>query len=435
MARTRSTKTSTKVAKAEPAKPATTSTYSLPAESENPPRFFVIPRKATPEARIVTLQNPRYSKPTRYLICPDAGFFEFNKIAPPKSAPRSWLVENARLEDGSTKGLEAQITSNPELYIATPIDPLFLLLPALASSEGCQSEPETKAPKKRMFLSSDDHFDALVTKENHLTEILTWPKARQLLESRMGTVCDTVEAGDEFMFRLNESKLVDEILSKAKRMSEAGLPKSMDEKFVVKALEAPILGIKSKPAANNGTSTPSSGTGGSNSPQNESADSQSTVSSLETSTSSLSEASTAATSVVDEPAVEVVTNAITASPEVLKLQRLRVAFNFICSSYVAPGLAATLKSVVAASLTADFKPLDDYVQQLTKLRQEATMSRSGDYSRKRNRDEEDDERAEKKRKQDEEAKAKKANQSRGVKQLAKVNTSGMKKMSDFFKKK
>lgn len=434
MARTRSTKASTKSGKAETPKPATTSVYSLPEETESPPRFFVIPKKATPDARIVTLQNPRYAKPTRYLICPEAGFFEFNKITTPKSAPRSWLVENTRLEGDSSKELEAQITSDPELYIATPIDPLFLLLPALVSSGGCESEAGTKAPKKRMFLSSDDHFDALATKENHFMEILTWPKARDLLEARMGAACDTVKAGDESMFRLNESKLVDEILSKAKRMSEQGLPKTMDEKFVIKALEAPILGIKSKPAASQGTGTPN-GMEGSNSPQTDSADSQSTVSSLQTSASSLSEASTAATSVADEPAAEVVTNAMTASPEVLKLQRLRVAFNFICSSYIAPELAATMKKLVAASSSVDFKPLDGYVAELTKLRQQATMSRSNDYSRKRNRDEEDDERAEKKRKQEEEAKVKKANQSRGVKQLAKVNTSGMKKMSDFFKKK
>jgi hypothetical protein len=68
---------------------------------------------------------------------------------------------------------------------------------------------------------------------------------------------------------------------------------------------------------------------------------------------------------------------------------------------------------------------------------DALASRSlGDFSRKRSLVAEDGEtRAEKKRKEDEDEKRKKANQSRGVQALKKVNVSGMKKMSDFFKKK
>jgi hypothetical protein len=50
-------------------------------------------------------------------------------------------------------------------------------------------------------------------------------------------------------------------------------------------------------------------------------------------------------------------------------------------------------------------------------------------------DEDSETRAEKKRKKEEEEKRKKAGESRGVKNLKKVNVSGMKKMSDFFKKK
>ncbi|KAJ4160514.1 hypothetical protein NW754_003633 [Fusarium falciforme] len=57
-----------------------------------------------------------------------------------------------------------------------------------------------------------------------------------------------------------------------------------------------------------------------------------------------------------------------------------------------------------------------------------------DYSRKRDRDEEEDEARVKKRKAEEEKK-KKSMESRGVRELKKVNTKGMKKMSDFFKKK
>jgi hypothetical protein len=50
-------------------------------------------------------------------------------------------------------------------------------------------------------------------------------------------------------------------------------------------------------------------------------------------------------------------------------------------------------------------------------------------------DEDGETRAEKKRKREEEEKRKKAGESRGVKNLKKVNVNGMKKLSDFFKKK
>ncbi|KAK0707484.1 ribonuclease H2, subunit B, partial [Lasiosphaeris hirsuta] len=402
-------------------------TYSLAPESEGPPRLFIIPKTATPAAQIVTLQNPRYARPTRYFVCPEAGFFECIKISTPTLAPRSWLLENVKDESGVRReGLDSQMAQDAELYAVTPIDPVFLLLPGLASVKGARSGAETKAPKKRMFMSSDDHLDALSGSNDHLSEVLRLPGLREKLEARMAVVCETVDAADEQMFRLNESKLLDEILSKAKRMSKQGLPKSMEEKFVKKALEAPIMGIRSQPLTNP-----------------DSTDSQSTVSYVEASATSLSDASTAATPLSSESAPgaaasEAVTNAMSASEEVIKLQRLRIAFNFICSCYIAPPLADTLKNMLTADATkgrVDFKPLDEYLVQLMKLRQDAAAARSTDYSRKRAADDEEDERAEKRRKKEEEEKAKKAKQSRGVKELMKVNTTGMKKMSDFFKKK
>ncbi|KAK3381550.1 ribonuclease H2, subunit B [Podospora didyma] len=447
MARTtRSTKGSAATtASAKDATPASkTSAYTLSTESENPPKLFIIPKKASSEARIVTLQNPRYAKPTRYLVCPEAGFFEFTKISAPKTAPRSWLLESARggissSEKGLERGLDAQTTKGAEFYVATPIDPVFLVLPALAAKSGKSTDDHGK---KRMFLSTEEHFDAVNDPSSHLSEILTWPSVREQIESRMAAVCDTVDAGDEQMFRLNETKLLEEILSKVKRISEKGLPKSMEEKFVTKALEAPILGIKSQPA-NIPDAKPIDRESASAEEERtslqaaESADSQSTISSVETSASSVSEASTAATSISDDAATtNEVVNAMTASEEVLKLQRLRVAFDFICSSYIVPKLTEQLKAQIStAKDVVDFQPLDEYLAQLAKLRRDAAAARAPDYSRKRARDEDEDERLEKKRKKEEEDKAKKKNQSLGVKKLMKVNTTGMKKMSDFFKKK
>ncbi len=123
-----------------------------------------------------------------------------------------------------------------------------------------------------------------------------------------------------------------------------------------------------------------------------------------------------------------------APPEVVDLQRQRIAFAFICSSYVPPALADRLQELLAAD--AAFAPLDVYLARLAALRAEAAAARSvTDYSRKRVLDEEEEEaRAEKKRKVEEE-KRRKASESRGVRDLKKVNTSGMKKLSEFFKKK
>ncbi|KAJ3961887.1 hypothetical protein N0V92_001371 [Colletotrichum tropicale] len=436
MARTRSTK-SAPAAKTEASNASTTAKYSLPEESSSAPKLFIIPAKATQEARIVSLPNPRYSKPTRYLLCPDTGIYEFTKIAAPKTSPRSWMIETPtgdleKSNDGDASKLQAQVTNGADLFVATPIDPIFLLLPGLFGPASAKS-----TESKRLFLSSDDHFDAVSSSSSHMAEALRCPKTRALLESRMETVCDTVDAGDEKMYRLSEKKLVNEVLSKAKAMSSKSLPNSMEEKFVKKALEAPIqvqrsqaATVEAKPAADGATD------GSQDSTKNESGESQTSVSTVDSTQSAVS-TSTAATS-ISEVVEETIVSAIQASEEVTNLQRLKVAFNFICSSYIAPGMTAMLRPLLADQETTsvDFTPLDDYLAQLAKLRAEAASSRSmADYSRKRMMDEEEEEaRADKKRKMEEEKK-RKATQSRGVRALEKVNTKGMKKMSDFFKKK
>ncbi|KAL2021257.1 hypothetical protein VTK56DRAFT_7336 [Thermocarpiscus australiensis] len=475
MARTRSKGAAGTAAnddKSAPARPSV-STYTLPAACDNPPKLFILPKKATSEARVVTLQNPRYGKPTRYLVCPEAGFFEFTKISPPKSAPRSWLLSSAAAVAQSNNNINTQITQSPTLYLATPLDPLFLLLPALATTPSSSSS----CTKKRMFLPLDDHLDALPEPSRHLAEILTtWPRTRALLEARLAAACDATRAGgDETVYyRLSEGKLLREVLGKARRMAassggggggggrgggggggggeeQGGLPGSMEERFVKRALEAPVVGVRVRRGLSGEGKGEEGEQGGSVTPMEEGAESQlsatsssSSSSSVDTAASSATEASTAstaATSVADgedgaAAEGEVVVGAMAASEEVVRLQRLRVAFNFICASYVAPPVAEMLKAELGkATDLADFRPLDEYLARLAQLRQEAAAARSADYSRKRTVDEEEDERAEKRRKKEAEEKIKKANQSRGVRELMKVNTSGMKKLSEFFKKK
>ncbi|KAI1100800.1 hypothetical protein F4804DRAFT_34055 [Jackrogersella minutella] len=419
----------------------TKSKYPLPTESKNPPKLFILPTKATKDAKIVSLLNPRYAKPTRYLVCPETGIYEFTKIAAPKSTPRSWLIQYGDKDkaeektDEDSSELGAYVTKGADLYVATPVDPIFLLLPAFAD------QSTSTKNGRRMFVTSDDHFDFIREASPHLSDILRWGQIRTLLESRMAALCDTTEAGDETMFRFSEDKLLAEILGKARKMSERPLPKSMEEKFVIKTLEAPVVGVKRENTSfsqqtNTETSAPASEA---STPKVESGDSQSSASSTETTTSVASEASTAATSVAAEESTSEGLPALQASAEVIKLQRLRIALTFICSSYISPSQATLLQAKLAEAKPppVDFAPLDAYLEQVRKLKEEAAAARSmGDYSRKRVMDEEEmADRSERKRRKEDDDKRKKAGESRGVRDLKKINTTGMKKMSDFFKKK
>ncbi|KAM0506467.1 hypothetical protein ACHAP8_001507 [Fusarium lateritium] len=419
MARTtRSTKPAPSESKASEPK-ISGSKFSIPPRVENASKVFVLPSKASSEARIVTLPHPRHGRPARYLVCPETGIYEFTKVATPKTTPRSWLIEaipnSASMENTSKVG----VSMGQDLYMATLIDPLFLVLPALTETQSKGSEG------KRLFLSSDDHFDKLPQDCSHMSDILQCDKTRKLIESRMAVVCDTVDAGDESMFRLNESKLANVILEKAQRMQDGGLAPTMEEKFVKKALEAPILVQKRE-------TTETTTVAKTESPATAS-DSNSSQSTAITTETEVSQPSTVATSITEETTTENIVSAIEATSEVITLQRLRVAFSFICSGYVAQTLTTQLEELLKKEALVDFSPLEEYLAKLVKLRAEAMAAHSIDYSRKRGLEDEDEAFIKKRRMEEE--KKKKALESRGVRDLKKVNTKGMKKMSDFFKKK
>ncbi|KAI1500890.1 ribonuclease H2, subunit B [Biscogniauxia marginata] len=476
MARTRSkggAATNSKKSTTESSSSSPKSRYALPAESTNPPQIFILPKKATKEARIVLLLNPRYAKPTRYLVCPETGVYELTRIAAPKSTPRSWLIQYGSDNENGAQEVKlgeevdsaefgVQITKGADLFVATPIDPIFLLLPAFTPATSASTDSKSER-QNRLFVSSDDHLDTIQQSSLHQWEILRWSKVRALFESRMAAICDTAQAGDETMFRFSEDKLLAELLAKARRMSEGPLPKSMEDKFVTKTLEAPVVGVKrvmvtqtqTETAETDAVAVVESGT-----PTPKEPDYTESQSSAESTETSASEASTAATSVTAEESTITTTTTTTtteeatsayelaptmqASPEVIRLQRLRTAFQFLCSSYIAPDYAAALKKKLLllppgdpSGSGVDFSALDAYLARLAQLRHEAATARSaGDYTRKRVLDEEEvAARAEKKRRRDDEDKRKKAGESRGVRDLKKVSTVGMRKMSDFFKKK
>ena len=427
----------------------TTAKVQLGPESTNPPHLFILPEHISTDARIVSLANPRYLKESRYIVCPDRGFYEFTRVAAPKTTPRSWLLssesnqygkEPSRTENG-TKGSPAPkgyVSRSANLFIATPIDSLYLVLPALTPP----TASKRSEPAKRLFLCVEDYIERIISASPGARSLLKSDSIRTSIERRMANVCDMVEAGDERMYRLSEDKLLSEILQKAKSMAEKGLPASMEENLVRKALEVPMLSLKRDESsmhelANEEETAPA---------EADTPDTQTTVSSTETSASSFSEASTSATSFSEDASNSTTFQKskldappISAPDGVADLLRLRTAIFFIFSNYIAPHLSENLKNTVSSSSSPiDFSPLDEYLTHLAKLRQEALAARSlGDFSRKRSiADDEDAEtRAEKKRKTEEEEKRKKAGESRGVKNLKKVNVSGMKKMSDFFKKK
>ncbi|CAI4219887.1 unnamed protein product [Parascedosporium putredinis] len=411
MARTRASKPAAADAESAQGGAEATSIYTLP------PRVRIPPTPSSSPCRLLRGQD----------LCPESGVYEFTQISAPSAAPRSWLFEQqptttqADDADETTtetkpKDINGYISKSADLFIATPFDPLFLVIPALL-------ETAPKSDAKRLFLASDDHLEKLPEDDSHLNEILRNDETRGLFESRMKAVCDTVEAGSEVMFRINEEKLFRVILGKAKKLAECSLPPSMEEKFVAKVLQAPMIARVRRdiPTAASGTSTPLT----------ESAESQASTATAESNgASAASQASTAATSVAEEPAVaeEDIATAMQASPEVLALQRLRVAFDFICGSYIPVRLVAPLKEKFSDKAVSgtDFAPLDDYLTELAKIRAEAVAVRGGTYGRKHGREEDEDVVQQEKKRKLEEEKKKKAMESRGVRDLKKVDTTGMK---------
>ncbi|KAI4246806.1 MAG: hypothetical protein L6R40_001835 [Gallowayella cf. fulva] len=407
---------------------------------QDPLRLLLLPRSAGPDARICTLAHPSTFKPTRYYCCPKSGLHEFRKIAAPKKSCRSWLLGPKAAEKSDQLVAEALSesvdgTSNrpmappqgytikdPEIFIATPIDALFFILPSLYG--------QISRNAKGRFLSLDDLLDNAFDKSKHRKYILEHGNLRQAVEARMAVVCDNVDAGDEKMYRLNMNKLVLELVAKAKRMSSNGLPTSMEAKFVDKALDVPMMSLKresssmSQATTEVATSTDSQPTtAGESQPSTDTGESMDTQLSVQTDIT-----------VPDQPPP------ITMPENIKDLLRLRTALSFMLSSCLSPSLASSVQTVLSStSSPVDFKLLDSHLTHLTALRTEALASRSlSNISRKRNMGDSDEAaevKAEKRRKKEDEEKRQKIGLTKGVRDLKKADITGMKKMSDFFGKK
>ncbi|KAF9889113.1 hypothetical protein FE257_007602 [Aspergillus nanangensis] len=388
---------------------------SVPPQS-TPCKTFILPSAASDDARFVQLPNPQSGELTRYFFCPRLGVYEFTVIKPPSHAPRSILFTQTpeNTNQGPPKGT---ISKAAELLVATPIDILFFLIPILSPST---------TQSKALFQPLDDIIDSQVEFPGHLRHVVYNDTFGEALLPRAEAICDSVEAGDEKMLRFSETKLLQELLAKAERMVAHGLPPTIEERFIRQALATPLMAVKREnPSAND----PSDG----NDESQEGKETPSTSNTASTSASTPSEKSVSTPATESTPLDE-----DTNSAEVTNLLRISTALKFLKESYIHEDMRTRLDELLATPETLmDFKPLQDRLAHVAKLRAEALASRSlGDFSRKRGFEDDDaaESRAETKRRKEEEEKKKKAGESRGVKDLKKVNTSGMMKMSSFFAK-
>ncbi|CRG86416.1 hypothetical protein PISL3812_03422 [Talaromyces islandicus] len=422
MPRTRSKGTTASKSTAAEEQQVDTSTRKKPLESVDvPSRTFILPSKRSDAGRFLTLESPSSGAPSRYFFDPHSGLYEFTSVASTPWAPRSILVTPKRgEEEESEQDSKAYVTKKAELLIATPIDMLFFMLPIIAPAENNSST-------RNMFQPLDDILDSQDDLAPHLRHILYDVTFRPTLERRMQAICDTMEAGDETLYRFKEKKLVDELIAKAERMIVQGLPKSLEEHFVRTVLDPPLMSVKKEKVQITASTTTNE-----ESQESETSETQSTTTTTVTVTSE--EQSGAETPATNLSTVE----DISSSDPITRLLRLRIALSFMRQSYLPPHLSNSIDGLLKSPESPiDFQPLDERLKELAVLRAEANASfQAGNYTRKRGFDDEDAEsQAEKRRKKEEEEKKKKLAESRGVRDLKKVNTSGMKKMSDFFKKK
>ena len=329
-----------------------------------------------------------------------------------------------------------------EFFVATLFDIVFLGLPVLC--------PETSSTKgmKTVFQPLDDLIEGQIDSSSQWKYLYNLTSFKELLARRIHAVSDTLEAGDEIMYRFSSKKLAKELLSKAQKMVTKGLPASLEERFVRQPLISPVVAVKREESSisnvetskdDDGTKTPESPTIAQ--ATDSVAESNSTVSSETSTTTASTAASTPPTesSSFSTTISDALPNSSETSPEVVQLLKIRTCLDYMLFTYVPQHIATSVQEFLSSpDSPVDFKPLDEHLKHLAKLKAEVAASRSlGDFSRKRTIEEDDDmaeTRAEKKRKKEEEEKRKKAGESRGVRDLKKVDVKGMKKMSDFFTK-
>ena len=449
--RSKPTRKTTKPSKSSFKNPTSTPAKAPLERLESPPPLLILPESLSKDARILSLSRPGSESLSKFCFCPKNGLYELTKIESSRDEYRTLLIapnsaqqtiqqtQSQWRDSESSYPSTGFIVPSPTVYTTSPFDPLFLLLPALIESP-------TKSFNASLFRAASDIFEYIADELSpHFSVLVAHAKTHETLIKRLEAVCDCVQAGDESMYRLSHEKLLEELLRKARRMVGGGVPGSLEERFIRRVLEVPMMVIKRESDIVSETKmqvheAPRIGGAGSEDvqsevPSGEIAESQESTSSSTTITSSTSgvtaittpDASFAASTEQPEP--------FTTPPIIPPLLRLRLALHSLL-----PLLPPSLLPILSPLFSTMFAPLTTHLTALATLRAElqALRSMNNDISRKRPLADEDEEKAEerreKKRKKEEEEKKKKE-MSRGVKALGKVDVSGMKKMGDFFKKK
>ncbi|RAH68895.1 uncharacterized protein BO66DRAFT_392706 [Aspergillus aculeatinus CBS 121060] len=453
MPRTRSSAPSEPPAQSASASPPSSESEQQPSKQPliptKPSKTFILPSTASSEARFLTLPNPQTSEPTRYFFCPQQGVYEFTTITTAAPAARSILCarnnstpttttsEDDTIEASPPTAQEpaprsppALISSTASIHLATPLDFIFFLIPLLTTA------------KATLYQPLDDIIDSIQDElAPHLRHVLYNETFRATIHARAAAICDAVDAGgDEKLFRFSEKKLLMELMTKAERILAAhggSLPPSLEERFVRSELAMPLMGVKSSSSSSSSNTSAAvtvevvvSGNSEENK-ENELAPQKKEEAPV------VADADSTTTAVKSEEE-ELLPEGPSTPDGVAELLRISTALTFIKESYLSREMGARIDEMLAApDAPRDFRPMREHLELVARLRKEALAARSlGDFSRKRSAEDEEaaESRAEKKRRQEEEEKKKKAGESRGVRDLKKVNTTGMKKMSDFFGK-
>ncbi|KAK3175598.1 hypothetical protein Dsin_033014 [Dipteronia sinensis] len=390
--------------------PTTTKTIAI-EEKHTPVKCLIVSKNVSSTSKILSLQHPADKSRKEFLLCPKTGLHELKRTTVSAANPRSILFSSSEPNDKISQPIandarfsDGFINKDAEIITVTPYDLAYILLGSIA--------PEKITTKKSLFQPLEDLLESPETEDKSLQYILQ--NAEAVVKEAMSRICDTVDAGDEDMFRYSEEKTFKMVLERAQRVAESGLPASLEERFVTRVLDAPMLSVNREETSVSvvvtKATTPSDGDS-----QADSFDSRSTTVSTTVSAvfSEISSTSTEHTTVEDSiPA------------RVRYLQRVRIAYNFISASCLPSFVSARLTPLLLqADSPLDFSPLEEYLKELGVLRAEAAASRSiSDFSLKRGPEDDEiaEERAEKKRKQEEEERKRKANESRGVKELKKV---------------
>jgi len=132
-------------------------------------------------AKVIKFPHPtKIDEQVQYLIANDT-FFELQMLNGNLSS--SWFIDNNIHKDGS-------------LYMATPIDPLFMILPLL------ELHRKKSAEHAGYFCTLDQILSQTITDINQISSFM---KIKHL---NLSFICDIKDIGDQQLFRLNDTKVL-----------------------------------------------------------------------------------------------------------------------------------------------------------------------------------------------------------------------------------